>query len=134
MKQQMRRGDPRRQRYWEEVVQRWRQSGRRVRDYCRAEGLGESTFHYWRKRLELHHQSSETVGRRPLRQRSLADHDQPTFLPVRVTEPTSVSSAPAEASGTVEIVLERGCKVRVSAGFDRQALADVLAMLEAQPC
>jgi hypothetical protein len=50
----------------------------------------------------------------------------PSFLPVRVTTPT--------AGGDVEIVLSQGCTVRVPQGFDRQTLADVLAVLEARPC
>jgi hypothetical protein len=42
-------------------------------------------------------------------------------------------SAAANAGG-VEIVLDRQRTVRVRAGFDRQTLADVLAVLEARPC
>jgi hypothetical protein len=34
----------------------------------------------------------------------------------------------------VEIVLRQGRTVRVGAGFDRQTLAEVLAVLETQPC
>jgi hypothetical protein len=34
----------------------------------------------------------------------------------------------------VEIILTQGRAVRVQAGFDRQTLADVLAVLEARPC
>ena len=40
----------------------------------------------------------------------------------------------AEAVRGVEIVLEQGRTVRVPAGFDRQTLADVLAVLEARSC
>ena len=34
----------------------------------------------------------------------------------------------------MEIVLGQGRTVRVQTGFDRQTLADVLAVLEARPC
>lgn len=40
----IRRSDPRRQSYWQEVVRRWKDSGRSVREFCRAEGLRESAF------------------------------------------------------------------------------------------
>jgi hypothetical protein len=40
----------------------------------------------------------------------------------------------AEADHSVEIILGQGRTVRVQAGFDRQTLADVLAVLEVQPC
>jgi hypothetical protein len=39
-----------------------------------------------------------------------------------------------DANGGVEIVLAQGRTVRVRPGFDRQALADVLAVLEGRPC
>jgi len=45
-----------------------------------------------------------------------------------------VEDAAAEAAGGVEITLAHGCTVRVRSGFDRQTLADVLAVLEVQPC
>ena len=51
MEKQIRRGDPRRQNYWEEVVRRWQEDGRSVRDFCQAEGLRESAFYFWRRKL-----------------------------------------------------------------------------------
>ncbi len=40
----------------------------------------------------------------------------------------------AEATRGVEIVLAQGRTVRVPTGFDRQTLAEVLAVLEVRPC
>ena len=57
----------------------------------------------------------------------------PSFLPVQVVEPTSGRAGPAGAEG-VEIILGQGRTVRVRAGFDRQTLVDVLAVLEVRPC
>ena len=51
MKKRIRRGDPQRQRYWEEVVRRWREGGQSVRAFCRGEGLRESAFYFWRREL-----------------------------------------------------------------------------------
>ena len=39
MKKRIRRGDPGKQAHWHAVVRRWRESGRSVRAYRRAEGL-----------------------------------------------------------------------------------------------
>jgi transposase-like protein len=60
---------------------------------------------------------------------SLPRCSTPSFLPVRVVEGPA-----AEAVGGVEIVLAHDRAVRVRAGFDRQTLAEVLAVLEARPC
>jgi transposase-like protein len=140
MKKRMRRCDPQKRAYWEEVVRRWQESGQSVRGYCRAEGLRESAFFFWRRKLERRGQPSEAKGppRLPpplasavpaLKRRSSSPRGVPAFLPVRVT-----SGGPAEAPRGVEIVLTNGRLVRVGAGFDRQTLAEVLAVLEVRPC
>jgi hypothetical protein len=45
-----------------------------------------------------------------------------------------VEASAAEAACGIEIVLAHGRTVRVPAGFDRQTLAEVLAVLEDRPC
>jgi transposase-like protein len=141
MKERIRRGDPERQRHWEKVVRGWKASGQSVREYCRAQGLRESAFFFWRRRLELRNRASEGVGKQrpnvsPLAPAALSPKKQstlrrgtPSFLPVRVVEDTEV-----EAAHSVEIVLAHGRTVRVGSGFDRQTLAAVLAVLESRPC
>ena len=51
MKKRIRRGDSQKLRYWEEVMRRWREGGQSVRAFCRAEGLRESAFYFWRREL-----------------------------------------------------------------------------------
>jgi hypothetical protein len=41
---------------------------------------------------------------------------------------------PSEPGSGVEIHWDNGRSVRLHRGFDRQTLADVLAVLEARPC
>jgi hypothetical protein len=48
---------------------------------------------------------------------------------VRVVEDVAV-----EAARGVEIILAHGRTLRVGAGFDRQTLAEVLAVLEVEAC
>jgi transposase len=137
MKKRIRRSDPQKQAHWEEVIRGWKESGQSVRGYCRAEGLRESAFYFWRRKLERRARSSGTVGQAPARaSRRLSEprRGTPSFLPVRVTGPVSESSGPAEAAPGVEIILARGCTIRVPQGFDRQTLADVLAVLEVRTC
>ena len=141
MKKRIRRCDPQKQTRWEEVVRRWKESGRSVRDYCRAEGLRESAFYFWRRELQRRRQPPGAVSPpRPQASQVTRASRSPkrlvpprrgtaSFLPVRVVE-----DAATEATGGVEIVLAHGRTVRVRSGFDRQALVDVLAVLEVRPC
>ena len=122
MKRCVRRGDPKRRRYWEELVRRWQKSGQTVRAFCLAEGLQESAFYSWKRKIGQSGRKVSTT-RRPL-QKAV-----PSFLPVQV-----VAAHANEAARGVEIVLAQGRVVRVVPGFDRQTLADVLSLLESRPC
>ena len=127
MKKRIRHGDPQRQSYWEEVVRRWREGGQSVRAFCRAEELRESAFYFWRRKLA---RGGHRTGKRV----SPRHGATPSFLPVHVVGPASRCPGAAEADRGVEIILGQGCTVRVRAGFDRQTLAAVLAVLEVRPC
>lgn len=156
MKKRIRRGDPRKQRYWEEVVRRWREGGESVRAFCRAEGLRETAFYFWRRKLARrgqhtgkpdasrrvldavndseHHARPATAASRSSMRASPRHGPVASFLPVQVVESASQRPGVAESRHGVEILLAQGRTVRVQAGFDRQTLADVLAVLEARPC
>ena len=136
MKKHVRHGDPERQRYWEEVVRRWRKGGQSVRAFCRAEGVRESAFYFWRRKLaQRGYRADAENGPRvegpatPISRVSPRQSPTPSFLPVRMVEPSV-----AEAACGIEIALAHGRTVRVQAGFDRQTLADVLDVLEVRPC
>ena len=111
------------QRFWQRAVGQWRRSGQSVRQYCRANALSEPSFYAWRRELRQRGRSSRATRRAP--------RGPASFLPVRVV--AAANPFPAAADG-VEIVLDRQRTVRVGAGFDRQTLADVLAVLEARSC
>ena len=107
-----------------------------MRAFCRDEGLRESAFYFWRRKLARRgHRAGVANGSRSTSaphssKRALKRHvPTPSFLPVHV-----VKHGLAEAPPGVEIILGQGRTVRVRAGFDRQTLADVLAVLGVQPC
>ena len=141
MKKRMRPGGSERQTYWEAAMRRWKESGQSVRAFCRNEGVRESAFYFWRREMaQRSHRTEAAHGSRPQAspltkasrscERASPRHGSaPSFLPVRVVE-----DAAAEATSGVEIILTHGCTVRVRSGFDRQTLADVLAVLEVRPC
>jgi hypothetical protein len=141
MKKRNRQCDPQKQAYWEDVVQRWKESGQSVRGYCLAQGLRESAFFSWRRELARRNQATTAASQPPPQPPRVAPAEPsprrqpsrhrgtPSFLPVRV-----VSPAVEEPRGGLEIAWSNGRVLRVSPGVDRQTLADVLAVLEARPC
>jgi hypothetical protein len=127
-----------------------------VRAFGRNADVPESAFYFWRRELARRGRRADVSGgtlsqasghradaesgtlsqRSPLppvarssSQVVSRDSRKPSFLPVRV-----VDAGGSEAGRGVEILLAEGRIVRVPPGFDRQTLAEVLALLEARPC
>ena len=108
------------ERYWREIVKRQGQSGGTVREFCRREGVQESAFYWWRRKL---------LRRSVKRAANEPAHEIARFLPVKVAEDNTAS-----AGGGLEVHLGTRCVLYLKPGFDRQTLNDVLAVLEARPC
>jgi transposase-like protein len=107
-------GDRDKEAFWRKMVREQKRSGVSIRAFCRERGAPESAFYFWRRELERRQAKRTTAT---------------AFVPVRVTE-----DAAAPAGGRIEIVLGRGRRVQVAGPVDRQALADVVAVLEADAC
>ena len=109
---------------WRRIIREQTGSGMNIRDFCRESHLRESAFYFWRRELERRGlDRSHEEQEQPKRPSALA-----AFVPVRVTEDAGADP------GRIEIVLHGGQRVQVIAPVDRQALADVLAVLEGRPC
>jgi len=112
-----RKRDVGKEQFWQRVMAEWRNSGVSVRDYCGAENLSETAFYYWRREL----------ARREGQAKKQPRSRRPLFVPVQVRQE---NEANLQTRSAIEIVLPGGRLVRVSRGFDRQVLAEVLALLE----
>lgn len=97
-----------RERQWRRHLERQRRSGESVRGYCRAQGLNESAFYFWRR----------TIAERD-REKSRA-----AFVPVLI------QGAAGDSSSAIDIHLGRGRRVRVRSGCSRELLAAVLGVVD----
>ena len=93
------------------VLEAWRKSGMLLERYARQRGLVPQRLRWWRDRLE-------TVDAR----RALLA--APAVLPVRVTGDSPRRGEP------VTVLLRTGHMLKVSHGFDEEAFARVVALLE----
>jgi len=109
------RSDSSKERFWRRMVRQWLSSGLSVRAFCAQHDLAEPSFYAWR---------------RSIAQRDAAANAQ-AFLPVQVTnEPTTATAIAADATGTLEVLLGCGRRLRVGVGFDEPTLQRLLALLE----
>ena len=111
--------------FWRDTLRKQGRSGLTIRAYCRKHHLGESLFYFWRRELV----------------RWDAIRTQRPFVPVLVRETDRASSREYDGvsrakdiGGHLEIELVGGYRVSVSGPVDRQALRDVLAVLEGASC
>ena len=127
--------DRRRETRWRGLVRGQRASGLAVREFCRRNGLAESAFYFWRGELQRREvqgpraAQGDSTGRARQRRRerqSTAARPlaQASFVPVQLVE-----ELPPQPPGRIEIELPDGRRVHVTGPVNRQALADVLAVL-----
>jgi len=95
------------------VLSAWRKSGQSIERFAKERGIVPQRVRWWRDKLEG--KSSALVRS----QSSMA------LLPVQVTE-----SAPAKRGEPVAVYLRSGHIVKVGRGFDEEAFARVVAVLE----
>jgi hypothetical protein len=134
------------------VVRGHQHSGLTVREFCRHSKLHESAFYFWRGELQRRDSAQrqeeanvqiQQERRRRKRQRcggsSYAPRPgaAPAFLPVTLKHegaavaPAGLVTVSPRQAGRIEIVLSGERRIHVTAPVDRQALADVLAVLDA---
>ena len=92
---------------WRDIIKDCQESGQSIRSYCIRRGISEGAFHYWRKKLP--HQSEP----------KLKQFISPTFVPVRLLNPTSLRIKVHCPSGHLVSIV----------GVNGQTLAAVFASL-----
>ena len=158
MDSERRRSPAEARRFWELAVDLWSSSGLSVTDFCKREGLKESSFYGWQRRLRNSRCPSETVAEPAIARPSLVQSaaEPPTqkpprrrkrlrlsqnagsLVPVRLVDdgtptPTGVASTLGPSS-PIEIIFPRGTRIRVEHGCPDALLRRVLAALESLPC
>jgi len=109
--------------FWREHVAGWEKSGQSVRGYCRAQGLTESGFHFWKRELKRRDGIAGRDGRAASEcARARESVKAAAFAEVRFAV-TEKDNAP------IEIVCSGERRVQVRPGFDEETLVRVLAVL-----
>jgi len=90
--------------FWRQLVQRQEQSGLSVRAFCQQHRANEHSFYQWRKRFSAQR------------------------LPVKFALVETSRSA-CTKTGTLELILASGERLRIAPGFDAPTLRAVLGLL-----
>ena len=127
--------DPQRETLWRQRLADQAASGMSITQWCRRSGTSASLFHYWKRALAKRDGRRLKPPRCSATARNEARPQAAAFARVMIASPTPKSQLAASAADpAIEIVLSGSRVVRVGAGFDAQALARVLALLEERSC
>jgi hypothetical protein len=123
--------DPVKEQFWRRTIADQARCGLCIKAYCQREGLEPRNFHRWRQVLARRDRDvpMQLIVDRP--NLSPEPVRSSAFLPVRVVQN---ATQPIASTTPIEIVLRSGPTVRVTRGFDPQALDLVLSVLEARRC
>ena len=66
--------------YWEEIIQKWQQSGCNMTEFCRRECLSIHTFKYWKYKL------AGSKNSEPVQQELVKISEPAKLVPVKVAE------------------------------------------------
>ena len=109
-------------RYWLEHIRRWQQSDSTQSEYCRQRDLSITAFRWWRselvrKGIDLSHggDSNRTQGK------------SGSFVELALAHQVA-----SRGSAVYEIVLSNQRRLCLSEGFDPDAVASLLSILEAR--
>jgi hypothetical protein len=122
---------------WRERMSSQVESGLSVRAYCRAEGVGEARFHWWRRALKL--RDAESAGTPEASRVNGASSDAPgqsAFVEVTpsVAKGDGLPVATDASVPLVEVVLGAGRVLRVRDGFAPETVSRLVALLEEGSC
>lgn len=126
--------DRKKEAFWRKVIAGRRGSGLSIRAWCLKHTLRESSFFWWRRELARRDGQARTWAHEPHRRLPPNHPHAPSLAAVRVT-PDFLGEDPMDPSpqngsrGCIEILWPDQRRVRVVGPVDRQALADVLAVM-----
>lgn len=101
-----------REAFWRDALDRQRQSGLNVRQWCRREQVPESAFYFWRRQIVQRSADPARV-------------DRPAFLPVTLALPMP--------EHPIVIRLRGGRVMRLAAAMDPRRVAELVHAIESQP-
>jgi len=113
---------------WRARVSGHSRSGMTVRSYCRAEGLGEGAFYWWRRELARRAGELEGASQVPV------PAGEGVLRPARSAFLELAVPLVAEDGPPVEVVLRCGRVLRVREGFCSETVSRLAALLEGEAC
>jgi hypothetical protein len=109
-------------RYWLEHIRQWQQSHSTQCEYCRQRDLSITAFRWWRRELVR-----KGIDVSQARDSDRTQGESGSFLELALTRQTA-----SRGSTVYEIVLSNQRRLALAEGFDPDAVATLVSILEAR--
>lgn len=109
--------DVRKEQYWQETIERQRQSGKNQTQFCRDEGIAGDKFSYWKKALDRRYKAKKPMP-------TLEKEVTIPFVPLNISG--NLDFANRENADQIEI---SKIILRISANTDKSTIACILQSL-----
>ena len=111
--------DLEKERYWQEIIDRQKQSGKSIPQFCKDEGINDRQFYYWQSILTKRQKAKN-------HNKPLENKIEIPFVPLNVPDNFELNSK-QDASDQIEI---SKIVLRMSSTTDKATLACILQSLE----
>lgn len=108
---------------WRTVVEQFKQSGLRMKEFCQQRGIPPGTLSHWKWRYD--HPDAPARPPRSRNAKPTTDAVLPALLPVTLTSPRRSSQLRC-----FEVALASGRRLRFGEDFEEQALLRLVRLLE----
>lgn len=111
--------DLRKEQYWQEIIERQRQSGKNQTQFCKDEGLAGDKFSYWKKVLSKRYKEKKPAP-------AIENKINIPFVPLNISGNLDFNDQ--QKRGQIEI---SKIVLRISANTDKTIIASILQSLGA---
>jgi hypothetical protein len=111
--------DLKKEKYWQEIVEKQKDSGKSRIQFCKDEGLSSDNFYYWKNTLEKRNKVKNQE--QPLEKKAIIP-----FVPLNIQGDFDLSGR----QNTADQIEISKIVLRISANTDRSTLACILQSLE----
>lgn len=111
-----RKADQKRERFWRELIERRKRSGRSVADLCWEADVSTASFFVWQRKLRERDVAATNATRLPATRLS----EPPALVPVRIVDDR-------QSDDVAIIELSDGLRIRLRSGCDAATIGHLLA-------
>ena len=122
-----------REKFWRDMLTRFKASGLSVRTFCQQEQLSEPSFYGWRQTIRLRDEHRDVALNQPLSSQPLSSRSAKRRRKPAAFVPVVVDQGSVSATAGMSLELRGGRTLRLSDSISIERVTALIRALEAEP-